>query len=208
MSSTVGLLGNGKLVTMSVSDHSRNHTARPGDQLHDGIDLPGWEHQSIWGWDDGTRSFYAHLWRNGSTSDAPEIWLSGVRKPYPWPGCIALEIVEHTDADRLAVVQAMGIAHPNPTLRTKAEIMQRVDELKELRDNGDYIGGQIHALAWTQGLTELTPGTHTKHPRPTPEQADAEHHIITGRVYLGGDTFHGRDFFSGADEALWWALGR
>ncbi|WP_285489437.1 hypothetical protein, partial [Amycolatopsis taiwanensis] len=40
------------------------------------------------------------------------------------------------------------------------------------------------------------------------KQADAEHHMVTGRVYLGGDKFHGRDFFSGADEALSWALGR
>lgn len=31
--------------------------------------------------------------------------------------------------------------------------------------------------------------------------------MITGRVYLGGDKFHGRDFFSDADEALWWVLG-
>ncbi|MHA6800288.1 hypothetical protein [Bounagaea algeriensis] len=88
--------------------------------------------------------------------------------------------------------------------------MQRADELNKLRDSGDYVGGQIHALAWTQGLAEFTPGTRTewgKDRRPTPEQADAEHHLITGRVYLGGDIFR-RDFFSGADETLWWALIR
>lgn len=196
---------------MSVPDHSRNHTARPSHQRHDTVDLPGWEHQSIWGWDEGTGSFYAQLWRNSSTSDAPEVWLTGARKPYPWPGCVALETVEHTHADTLAVVQAMGIAHLEPTLRTEDEIMLRADELNKLRDSGDYIGGQIHALAWTKELAEFTPGTRTewgKNRRPTPEQADAEHHMITGRVYLGGDKFHGRDFFSGADEALWWALGR
>ncbi|MCK2239728.1 MULTISPECIES: hypothetical protein [unclassified Crossiella] len=196
---------------MSVPDHSRNHTARPGYQLHDAVDLPGWEQQSIWGWDEGSSSFYAQLWRNDSTSDAPEIWLTGARKPYPWPGCIALEIVERTQADALAVVQAMGIAHPEPTLRTENEIMQRAGELNPLRDRGDFVKGQIHALAWTQGLAEFTSGTRTewgKDRRPTPAQADAEHHMITGRVYLGGTEFDGQDFFNGADEALWWALGR
>ncbi|GLY71270.1 hypothetical protein [Amycolatopsis taiwanensis] len=142
-----------------------------GYQLHDAVDLPGWEHQSIWGWDEGTGSFYAQLWRNGSTSDAPEIWLTGALKPYPWPGCIALEIVEHTQADTLAVVQAMGIAHPDPTLRTADEVMQRAEELRKLGDSG-YIRGQHHALAWTQGLAEFTPGTRTEWRRdrwPTPE---------------------------------------
>jgi len=26
--------------------------------------LDGWEHASIWGWDDTNDSLYAHLWRN------------------------------------------------------------------------------------------------------------------------------------------------
>jgi hypothetical protein len=93
---------------MTVPDHSRNHTARPGYQLHDAVDLPGWEHQSIWGWDEGTGSFYAQLWRNGSASDAPEIWLTGARTPYPWPASIALAIVEGTKTDALTVVHGQG----------------------------------------------------------------------------------------------------
>src|SRR5690349_2443743 len=75
--------GGGRLIDMEANDFSRNHTARPGYQLQNAIDLPGWEDQSIWGWADGVGSFYAQLWRNGSTSDAPEIWLSGASTPYP-----------------------------------------------------------------------------------------------------------------------------
>jgi hypothetical protein len=99
---------------MDAYDHSCNHAARPGRQLHDVIDLPGREDQSIWGWDDGVGGFYVQLWRNGSSSDAPEIWLTGARKPYPWPGSIALEIVEHTHAQPLAVVQRWPLRTPRP----------------------------------------------------------------------------------------------
>ena len=28
------------------------------------LPLDGWEHASLWGWDEGTQSLYAHLWRN------------------------------------------------------------------------------------------------------------------------------------------------
>lgn len=191
---------------MRRPEHSRNHTACPGTRLHDAVDLSGWEHRSIWGWDDGTSSFFAQLWRNDSTSDEPDVWLTGARKPFPWPGCIALEIVEHTEHDALAVVCGMGIAHPAPTLRTSEEIFNRTDELSELNDDGRYVGGKIHALAWTQGLAEFTPGTRTYwgDSVPTVERVDAEHHMITGSRYRDDN----RAFFSGADESICWALGR
>jgi hypothetical protein len=47
--------------------------------------------------------------------------------------------------------------------------------------------------------------------RPTPEQVDAEHQMVTGqlcRVYRGGTATDSQNFFAGADELLWWALGR
>ncbi len=194
---------------MAVPDHSRNHTARPGYQLHDAIDLPGWEDQSYWGWDQGTGSFFAQLWRNGSTSDAPEIWLTGARTPFPWPACIALAVVERTQSDALAVVRAMGIAHPNPTLLPDSTILARVEALA--KETSDYVKGQQHAIAWTQGQAEFTTGTRTewgKGRRPTPEQVDAEHHMVTGQLYRGGTALDSKEFFGGADELLWWALGR
>ncbi|WP_125789751.1 hypothetical protein [Amycolatopsis sp. WAC 01375] len=195
---------------MTVSRSSRNHGARPGYALHDAIDLAGWGDRSIWGWDDGIGSFYAQLWRNGSSSDAPDIWLSGASKPYPWPGCVALDIVQHTGAAPLSVVQALGIADPVPRLRDTTEITQQIDELKPLDDTDGYIGGQLYALAWTQGIETLSPSTRGQddHSRPAPDRVDAEHHLITGRVYLGGDAERTQAFYSGADEALWWALGR
>jgi len=191
---------------MSLPEHSRNHTVRPGERLHDAVHLSGWEHRSIWGWDEGTSSFFAQLWRNGNSSDEPDIWLTGARKPYPWPGCIALEIAENAEADALPVVRAMGIAHPEPTLRTPDEIFGRTRELYKIPNRNGYVGGQAHALAWTQGLAEFTPGTRTYwgDRKPTADRVDAEHHMVTGSVYRGEN----RDFFSGADESLWWALGR
>lgn len=144
---------------MSISANSRNHNARPGYQLHDAIDLLGWEDQSIWGWDEGTSSFFAQLWRNGSSSEAPEIWLTGARKPYPWPGCIALDIVELIEADSLAVVQALGIADPEPALRSEDDIARHADQLTSLNDRSEYIGGQLAALTWTRGQSELTLST-------------------------------------------------
>jgi hypothetical protein len=196
---------------MAVPDHARNHTARPGYQLHDAVDLRGWDHRSIWGWDQGTGSFYAQLWRNDSTSEAPDIWLTGARTPYPWPASIALAIVENTEADALTTVRAMGIAHPDPSLLPDDTIMDRADELNKADDRSDYGRGQIHALAWTQGLAEFTTGTRTewgRNRRPTPEQVDAEHHMVTGQLYRGGTKRDSKDFFAGADELLWWALGR
>ncbi|GGJ75516.1 hypothetical protein GCM10010123_01870 [Pilimelia anulata] len=191
---------------MHTPDHSRNHTARPGHHLNDVVDLPGWDHQSIWGWDDGVGSFYAQLWRNNTNSDAPEIWLSGATNTYPWPGCIALEIATKARVDPLTVVRAMGIAHPQPRLLADRKL---ADRLKEMGPTGDspYVSGHSHALAWTLGHAATTPGGGApSRGKPTPEQADAEHHMVTGRVYLGGA--QGRDYFGGADEALWWALGR
>src|ERR1043165_7598446 len=140
----------GTLVGMDVPGHSRNHTARPGFQERDAVDLLGWDEQSIWGWDEGLSSFYAQLWRNGSVADSPEIWLSGTRTSYPWPGCLALDIVKYTGVDPLTIVRAMAIAHPAPTVRTDEEILR---VLAKLRGGDAYIGGHIQALAWTQGLS-------------------------------------------------------
>jgi hypothetical protein len=64
---------------------------------------------------------------------------------------------------------------------------------------------RIQALARVLGTAPLSPGTRTAwNVKPTPAQVDAEHHLVTGRVYREEN----RDFYSGADEALWWALGR
>jgi hypothetical protein len=92
---------------------SRNYDCRPGCEFWDGIDLPGWEEQSVWGYDTSMSSFFAKLWTNGSTSDAPKIWLSGFDTIYPWASGIVLGIVERLNEDPLAVVHGLGLADPN-----------------------------------------------------------------------------------------------
>lgn len=76
------------------------------------VDLPGWEHRSIWGCELGT--FYAQLWRNDNRGDTPDLWLSGVRTAYSRPSCLVVEIVEKIGADPAAVVAALGLAEPKP----------------------------------------------------------------------------------------------
>ena len=98
---------------MTDVEAARNFGVRPGQPLHDSIELPGWEHRSIWGYDD-VGSFYAQLWRNDSTADAPDTWLSGVEPIYSWPGCIALAVVETTGHDPVTVIRALGLANPDP----------------------------------------------------------------------------------------------
>jgi len=42
-------------------------------RAHGPVPLPlkGWEHASIWGWDETTSSLYAHLWRNTDDQGQP-----------------------------------------------------------------------------------------------------------------------------------------
>jgi hypothetical protein len=187
----------------------RNHRCRPGDEFRDAIDLPGWDEQSVWGYDEGTSSFFAQLWTNGSSSDAPEIWLSGVTVTYPWPGSIALEIAERTRADQFEIIRALGLADPNPKTRSTDEITRKVVSVAMAADHtpDPYILGQRLALDWVAGNGTTCPGSLRSWPAdqaPTPAQIDAEHHYVTGRIYRRQD----QDAYSGADEALWWVLGR
>jgi hypothetical protein len=76
---------------------------------------------------------------------------------YPWPGCIALEIVERIrNLDPLVVVRAMGLADPDPSLRPDAEIMALVQEADSLGDS-PFAQGQIRALSWTLGRADHSP---------------------------------------------------
>jgi hypothetical protein len=195
-------------MTISNEVFSRNYGCRPGHNFRDEIDLPGWEEQSVWGYDTAMDSFFAQLYLNGNTSETPEIYLSGFHTIYPWPGAIALEIMERLNQKPLTVVRALGIADPHPTLRPHGEIEQRLNELVGTGSPSRYDAGLIRALAWVHGSAARTPGSLRRWAngieRPTSTQGDAEHHIVTGRVYRGQDRY----LYSGADEALWWALGR
>ncbi|MEX5634957.1 hypothetical protein [Parafrankia sp. FMc2] len=81
------------------------------------LELVGWDHQSVWGWDPASDSFYAQLTRNGSGRDAeaqgPEIWLSP-----PWftvmstPDALAAAIGEATECGLDVTRQAMNTSLP------------------------------------------------------------------------------------------------
>ncbi|UOX86075.1 HEAT repeat domain-containing protein [Amycolatopsis sp. FBCC-B4732] len=185
---------------------SRNHDCRAGQEFRDGIDLPGWEEQSVWGWDPPAGSFFAQLWRNGSTGDEPDIWISGVDTVFRWPSGIVLEIVERTPESPAKVVAALGLAAPQPRLRDDAEVIALLRSAVD-REKTALRRGAIHALGWTQGFAKTTPVLRGewRGPRPTAAEVEAEHHLVTGALHRpGGD----RDFLSGVDASLWWLLTR
>lgn len=43
------------------------------------LNVPGYAEQSIWGYDEMMQSYYAQIWRDGSTSSDPEVWISGMQ---------------------------------------------------------------------------------------------------------------------------------
>ena len=48
------------------------------DGWNNALFLDGWDERSIWGFDRQDGSYFAQLWRNGSSSEAPDIWIVGL----------------------------------------------------------------------------------------------------------------------------------
>jgi hypothetical protein len=195
-------------MSTTAATASRHYGVLPGHDLDTSVELPGWENESRWGWDPENSSFYAQLWRNTSDDALPNIWLSAAwGKHYPMPGCIVLSIAERTSIDPAEIVAALGLAHPNPTCRPHEEVLARCREVVNLEQD-QYVTGQMSALGWVAGFMNSTAAGNLPWPEntlPTPVQVDAEQHITTGLLHRELDR---KDFFSGVDEALWWALGR
>jgi hypothetical protein len=102
---------------------SRNFDRPTREEFRTTLELPGWQNQSAWGYDEPMDSYFAQLWRNTNRDEAqPDIWLSGFRTKYARPGSIALEIMKLTGHDPLTIVSAMGILDPGPQLRKIVEI--------------------------------------------------------------------------------------
>jgi hypothetical protein len=179
---------------------SRNYRVQPGRDFRDALLLPGWEQQSVWGYDTGAGGFFAQLWRNGSRDDAPEIWLShGSTSLYPQPSCLLPQIMRAAQATAEAVVCGLGLADPTPTLRPRSELQAAIAQ--HAQQPSPYNDGVRHHLQQV-----LDHGTR-------PQRVDAVHHLVTAFVYLfaqGTDVEarEQREFYSGGDTALWWALGR
>ncbi len=191
---------------MTYDDDSRNFGARPGYALNDSVDLDGWDDRSTWGYDDGIGSFYAQLWRNPGDTDAPEIWLSGVDPRYPWPGCLALAVVEATGRDPVSVVRALGIAAPAASIRPAPQIIRAIEGLPHPGDD-TYAAGQLAVYHWALSGGGVAPGSWLpwNGQPPAPEHVDAERHMITARAYQQHQG-HTHAFVGGADEALTWLL--
>lgn len=64
---------------------SRHHRTRAGYDFRDAKGLDGHDDQSIWGYDTGVDSFFAQLWKNGSESEDPELWLTSPLLSATWP---------------------------------------------------------------------------------------------------------------------------
>jgi hypothetical protein len=102
----------------------------------------------------------------------------------------------------------MAIADPKPTLRGDDELATALDD-DPPHSPPDFRRGVADALRWLLGTNRRAPGSQTRWPRstPSPEHADAESHMLIGRVY-DYDHLDQQAYYGGGDSALWWALGR
>jgi hypothetical protein len=172
------------------------------------LDLPGWGWQSYWGMSDREVGFFAALWRSDRWRPVPDYALVNGRQYYKYPGCLTLRIVEITGLSSLKVVQAMAIADPEPTLRADDELTAALDNHPPYTAP-DFKRGVIDGLRWLLGTNRKAPGSQKRWPRskPRPEQADAEEQMLLGRT-MDRDHIDQQGYYSGAESALWWALGR
>jgi hypothetical protein len=127
-----------------------------------------------------------------------------------WPGCAALKTVEVTGQPATAVIRAMSLADPAPRLRAAWEISAEIKRLDPSRDHR-FIDGCCNALLWLSGKSDRCPGSGWSWTggRPSPEEVDAEHHLLVGRLNRHDDeAFREQAPNGGAECGLWWALGR
>jgi hypothetical protein len=71
---------------MEMDLDSRNAALVVGEELHDSVDIPGYEARSTWGCDPNTRSYWASLSPNNGDRDAPptvSVGWSGPALPRP-----------------------------------------------------------------------------------------------------------------------------
>jgi hypothetical protein len=193
-------------------DHSRHFDFGARGGFIAPLDLPGWGWQSYWGMNEREVGFFAALWRQRRFRPVPDYALVSGRRYYKYPGCLTLRIVEITGLNSLEVVRAMAIADPEPTLRADDELAAGLED--DAPDSApDFRRGVGDALGWLLGTNRRAPGSQSRWPRsrarsrPAPEHADAEAHMLDGRV-MDYDHLDQQIYYGGAECALWWALGR
>ncbi|MDJ0771606.1 MAG: hypothetical protein QNJ12_22665 [Ilumatobacter sp.] len=179
---------------------SRHHTTRAGEDFRDALWLRGFDHQSVWGYDTGVNSFFAQVWRNGSTPDQPDLWLTPPAFWTSWPRALVPLVVDFTEFPALDVVRAMGLARPHPLLDEEEDLFERRAGLA--RDAGHpYVDGQLSALDWVLGRAAHAPSSRTgvsRSSRPSAQEVDAEAAHATGSALLAG----GASRAVGVEEAL------
>lgn len=79
--------------------------------------LPGWDEQSIWGYDVLRRTYFAQLYRNTTSGDEePDLWLPrdlgpdvGIADARDLAGAIVAVLDEAVRAERVIVAMAEGL---------------------------------------------------------------------------------------------------
>ena len=93
---------------------------------HMGLNLPGWDRYSVWGWDDREACLFAQLWRNDDDSELqPRVWMTPAEG---WPATgmpevLAEWIAQATGSTISTVLEAMAQSAPGSvgeSLRAKA----------------------------------------------------------------------------------------
>ena len=193
-------------LAMTRTNWSENRDRPPGETFQARVRLLGWEAHSTWGYDAATESFVATLRRDDS-DEAYELGQQG--PPLRWADCLAAEILDRTGCDPVSAVRALGIARPRPVLRRTGDLVETLSRwLRESLDEAGsgYQRGRIAGLAWIVAGTEVAPasGWRSGGDVPAAERVDAECVLAKGRVYIGGH--QPRDFYTGVEEALDFAL--
>lgn len=181
-------------------DWSRRYRARAGVDFVEAVWLDGYEDHSIWGYDSGTASFFAQIWRNGSDADEPpELWLSPPDYQMSWAEMVVPLLVDFTGTDPLPVVRGMGLTAPAPCVADLGTVESRLQKWTQLPDS-EHARGQIAALEWILGRSSASPSSAaiaTQDGPPAPALVSAEVAHATGMVYLTR-----RDFVGGVEDAL------
>jgi hypothetical protein len=192
---------------MTRTNWSGNRDRPPDEVFQDRVRLLGWEVHSTWGYDAATESFVATLRRNDG-DETHEVGRQGA--PLRWADCVAAEVLDRTGCDPVSAVRALGIARPRPALRRSGDLVETLsrwlrESLEETAGSG-YQRGRIAGLAWIVAGTEVAPasGWRSGGDVPTAERVDSECVLAKGRVYVGGH--QPRDFYTGVEEALEYAL--
>lgn len=187
---------------MEMDIGSRNAALVVGEDLYDSVDIPGFEHQSNWGFDLNTRSYWASLSPNSADTDAPPTVSVGWSGPVlPRPDCVLVELCKQLRLDPLTVARGLGLMRPIQP-RTPTQLATRHLEvfMPAVADGYTLVG------SWLVGDADRCPASEWPcYPGfiPQAEHLWAEVLYATGRLYLGERT----PLLLSIDEALGYAAG-